>query len=133
MFKPKRLKRNRLPLFITLFYFCCFIGFDEELLLWERKLQIDCQKNGTYIYKRLSQPDGATVTAFFDKIGTFTFEMKQELFYQLVTRWLDFISQTTQKNIAEAMFKAFGKALDIAVSYDKRIDGVLSTKGMLEG
>lgn len=35
-------------------------------------------------------------------------------------------------HIAEAMFKAFGKALDIATSYDERIEGVLSTKGMLE-
>ena len=36
-------------------------------------------------------------------------------------------------HIAEAMFKAFGKALDIATSYDERVKGVLSTKGMLEG
>ncbi len=102
-------------------YFCCFIGFDEELLLWERKLQIDCQKNGTYIYKRLSQPDGATVTAFFDKIGTFTFEMKQELFYQLVTRWLDFISQTTQKNIAEAMFTVLSELKESNINILKNI------------
>ncbi len=31
----------------------------------------------------------------------------------------------------EAVFKAFAKALDQAVSYDSRISGVLSTKGML--
>jgi imidazoleglycerol-phosphate dehydratase len=31
----------------------------------------------------------------------------------------------------EAMFKAFAKALDQAVSYDERINGVLSTKGSL--
>lgn len=36
-------------------------------------------------------------------------------------------------HIAEAMFKAFGKALDIATSYDERVKDVLSTKGMLEG
>jgi imidazoleglycerol-phosphate dehydratase len=29
------------------------------------------------------------------------------------------------------MFKAFAKALDMATAYDKRIDGVLSTKGAL--
>ncbi len=31
----------------------------------------------------------------------------------------------------EAVFKAFAKALDQAVSYDSRISGVLSTKGLL--
>ncbi|MPN33837.1 Imidazoleglycerol-phosphate dehydratase [bioreactor metagenome] len=35
-------------------------------------------------------------------------------------------------HMAEAMFKAFAKALDIATSYDDRIEGVLSTKGILE-
>lgn len=31
----------------------------------------------------------------------------------------------------EAMFKAFAKALDMAVSFDERITDVLSTKGVL--
>lgn len=35
-------------------------------------------------------------------------------------------------HIAEAIFKAFGKVIDMACSFDERIDGVLSTKGMLE-
>jgi len=34
-------------------------------------------------------------------------------------------------HIAEAIFKSFAKALDEATSIDKRIEGVLSTKGML--
>ncbi|HCE43115.1 MAG TPA: imidazoleglycerol-phosphate dehydratase HisB [Lentisphaeria bacterium] len=34
-------------------------------------------------------------------------------------------------HVFEAVFKAFAKALDQAVSYDSRITGVLSTKGML--
>ena len=34
-------------------------------------------------------------------------------------------------HIAEAVFKAFAKALDQAVSMDERIEGVLSTKGSL--
>ena len=34
-------------------------------------------------------------------------------------------------HVFEAVFKAFAKALDQAVSYDSRISGVLSTKGML--
>ena len=34
-------------------------------------------------------------------------------------------------HIAEAMFKSFAKALDMATSYDERIEGILSTKGTL--
>ena len=34
-------------------------------------------------------------------------------------------------HIAEAIFKAFGKALDEAISFDERIKGVQSTKGVL--
>ena len=35
-------------------------------------------------------------------------------------------------HIAEGIFKAFGRAMDMATQIDERIDGVLSTKGMLE-
>ena len=34
-------------------------------------------------------------------------------------------------HIAEAVFKAFAKALDEAVSVDQRVQGILSTKGSL--
>ena len=34
-------------------------------------------------------------------------------------------------HVAEAIFKSFGKALDMAVKHDERIGGVLSTKGKL--
>ncbi len=34
-------------------------------------------------------------------------------------------------HIAEAMFKAFAKALDMATGFDQRVTGVLSTKGTL--
>ena len=35
-------------------------------------------------------------------------------------------------HLYEGIFKGFAKALDMAVSYDSRIDGVLSTKGCLD-
>lgn len=102
-------------------YFCCFIGFDEELLLWEKKLEADCQKNGVSIHKRLLQPDGATVTAFFDKIGSLTFEVNPNLFYQLVVKWLNFIPQTTQKDIAEALFTVLSKLEEKNINILKNI------------
>jgi imidazoleglycerol-phosphate dehydratase len=45
------------------------------------------------------------------------------------------IKQLAGKNshhLAEAVFKAFGRAIDQASRLDARIDGVLSTKGVLE-
>ena len=41
------------------------------------------------------------------------------------------LSGINNHHIAEAVFKAFAKALDQAVSMDERIEGVLSTKGSL--
>ena len=44
---------------------------------------------------------------------------------------LKMMSGLNSHHMAEAMFKAFAKALDMAVGRDERIDGVLSTKGSL--
>lgn len=41
------------------------------------------------------------------------------------------LSGVNDHHIIEAMFKAFAKALDTAVSRDERIEDVLSTKGSL--
>ena len=41
------------------------------------------------------------------------------------------VSEETH-HLYEAIFKGFSKALDIATSYDERIEGVLSTKGCLD-
>lgn len=41
------------------------------------------------------------------------------------------LSGTNNHHIIEALFKAFGKALDDASSYDPRITDILSTKGSL--
>ena len=41
------------------------------------------------------------------------------------------IEGTNAHHIVEGMFKAFSKALDMAVQKDPRIEDVLSTKGTL--
>jgi imidazoleglycerol-phosphate dehydratase len=70
-------------------------------------------------------------------LGTFDTEMVEEFFRAVsvncgLTLHIKVLDGKNNHHIAEAIFKAFGKALDMAVSYDGRIDGVLSTKGMLE-
>lgn len=72
-----------------------------------------------------------------EKIGNMDTEMIEEFFRAVCLNagfnlHIKVLSGKNNHHIAEAMFKAFGKALDEATSYDARIDGVLSTKGMLE-
>ncbi|NLL69995.1 MAG: imidazoleglycerol-phosphate dehydratase HisB [Epulopiscium sp.] len=70
-------------------------------------------------------------------LGTMQTEMIEEFFRAFclhggVNLHLKVLAGKNNHHIAEAMFKAFGKALDEAVQIDARIKGVLSTKGMLE-
>ena len=70
------------------------------------------------------------------KVGKLETELVREFFYavsysaamNLHVKMLDGINT---HHMIEAMFKAFAKALDGAVSYDERVTGVLSTKGAL--
>ena len=71
-----------------------------------------------------------------EKIGGMDTEMVREFFYALsyaagMNLHLKILSGGNNHHMAEALFKAFGKALDEAVSYDPRITDVLSTKGSL--
>lgn len=73
-----------------------------------------------------------------EKVGTMDTQMIEEFFRAVclhggLNMHIKMLAGKNDHHIAEAMFKAFGKALDIAVSYDERVEGVLSTKGMLEG
>ena len=50
---------------------------------------------------------------------------------ELMAKAMQIVSEETH-HLFEAIFKGFAKALDIATSYDERIEGVLSTKGCLD-
>ncbi|MCR4672948.1 MAG: imidazoleglycerol-phosphate dehydratase HisB [Lachnospiraceae bacterium] len=71
-----------------------------------------------------------------EKIGDLETEVIREFFYAVAVNaemnihlWR--MAGENNHHIAEALFKAFGKALDMAVQNDPRISGVLSTKGSL--
>lgn len=71
-----------------------------------------------------------------EKIGYLETEMIKEFFYAIsytagMNINIKMMSGSNNHHIAESMFKAFGKALDMATSYDERIEDVLSTKGAL--
>ena len=70
------------------------------------------------------------------KIGEMDTEMVREFFYAVsysaaMNLHFQMLADGNSHHMAEGMFKAFAKALDEAVSYDPRITGVLSTKGMI--
>ncbi len=71
-----------------------------------------------------------------DRIGSFDTEMIREFFYAVsysagMNLHFCMLRSGNNHHMAEAMFKSFAKSLDEAVSYDQRIEDVLSTKGTL--
>ena len=69
-------------------------------------------------------------------VGDFETELVREFFYALsysagMNLHIKVLDGLNSHHIAEAMFKAFGKALDEACTKDERITSVLSTKGSL--
>ena len=69
-------------------------------------------------------------------VGDFETELVREFFYAVsysagMNLHIKVLDGLNSHHIAEAMFKAFGKALDEACTKDERITSVLSTKGTL--
>lgn len=71
-----------------------------------------------------------------EKTGDLDTELVREFFYAVsysagMNLHIKMLSGINSHHMIEAIFKAFGRALDTAVSLDPRIGGVLSTKGSL--
>jgi len=72
------------------------------------------------------------------RIGEFDPSLLREFFKSFsdhsgITLHVNLIYGTNGHHMAEAIFKAFARAFREAVAIDRRIEGVLSTKGSLEG
>lgn len=70
------------------------------------------------------------------RLGTMDTEMVREFFYAVsysaaMNLHLKIMEEGNNHHMAEALFKAFGKALDMATSMEPRIKEVWSTKGSL--
>ncbi len=71
-----------------------------------------------------------------ERVGELDTELVREFFYAVsysagMNLHIKMLHGDNAHHMIEAIFKAFGKALDQASSYDTRIEGVLSTKGAL--
>ncbi|MDA3730587.1 imidazoleglycerol-phosphate dehydratase HisB [Niameybacter massiliensis] len=72
-----------------------------------------------------------------ERVGSFETQMVEEFFRAVAVRagmnlHIQILRGKNDHHIIEGMCKAFAKALAQAVGYNPRIQGVLSTKGMLE-
>lgn len=72
-----------------------------------------------------------------ERVGYLETNLIHEFFYAItysaaMNLHIKVLNGTNDHHIIEAMFKAFGKALDSAIQYDTRIQGALSTKGTVE-
>ena len=71
------------------------------------------------------------------RVGDFDIDLTHEFFqgfvnHASVTLHIDNISGSNSHHIAETIFKAFGRALRVAVEHDERMQGIVpSTKGSL--
>ena len=71
-----------------------------------------------------------------EAIGLFPFQLVEEFLRALsvhggLTLHASILTGRDAHHLAEAIFKALGRALDVAVSHDDRVKGIPSTKGML--
>ncbi|NLI88855.1 MAG: imidazoleglycerol-phosphate dehydratase HisB [Epulopiscium sp.] len=69
-------------------------------------------------------------------LGTYATEMVEEFFRAVclgagINMHLKVMAGKNNHHMVEGMYKAFGRALDMATKFDDRVEGVPSTKGIL--
>ncbi|HWP34570.1 MAG TPA: imidazoleglycerol-phosphate dehydratase HisB [Thermodesulfobacteriota bacterium] len=107
-------------------YGSCTLPMIETLVT----VALDLSGRGHFVYR---------VTFPGERIGTFATELVEEFFRALADRGgvelhINLHYGTNQHHMAEAIFKAFARALDDATRIDPRLAGEPpSTKGVLEG
>ena len=100
-----------------------YVPMDETLV----RVCVDFS-NRPHLHYNVPVPD--------QKVGSFDTSLAKEFFRALVvhtglTLHIDLLHGENTHHIIEAVFKALGKALSQAVSFDPRVTGQLSSKGVL--
>jgi imidazoleglycerol-phosphate dehydratase len=104
-------------------YGSAYVPMDEALA----RVVVDCSGRPFLSYE---VPRGV------EAIGLFPFQLVEEFLRALsvqagITLHVSILAGRDAHHMAEAIFKALGRALDIAVSQDPRVSGIPSTKGVL--
>ncbi len=104
-------------------YGSAYVPMDEALA----RVVVDCSGRPFLSYEA---PRGV------ESIGLFPFQLVEEFLRALsvqagLTLHVSILAGRDAHHMAEAIFKALGRALDVAVSHDERVKGIPSTKGVL--
>ena len=100
------------------------LPMDESLV----QVAIDLSGRGQLIYR---------VQFEQERVGSFEVDLVEEFFRALsyhagMTLHINLLYGKNSHHIIEAIFKAFGRALDEAIREDNRIDDIPSTKGIID-
>jgi imidazoleglycerol-phosphate dehydratase len=100
------------------------LPMDESLV----QVALDLSGRGQLVYK---------VQFEQERVGSFEVNLVEEFFRSLsfhagITLHINLLYGKNSHHIIEAIFKAFGRALDEATSKDDRLDDVFSTKGIID-
>ena len=104
-------------------YGSAYVPMDEALA----RVVLDCSGRPFLAY---DAPRGV------EGIGLFPFQLVEEFLrafsaHALKTLHVSILAGRASHHMAEGVFKALGRALEIAVSHDERVKGIPSTKGVL--
>lgn len=104
-------------------YGSAYVPMDEALA----RIVVDCSGRPFLSYEA---PRGV------EAIGLFPFQLVEEFLRAVsvqagLTLHVSILAGRDAHHMAEAIFKALGRALDVAVSRDERVKGIPSTKGVL--
>ena len=104
-------------------YGSAYVPMDEALA----RVVVDCSGRPYLAYE---VPRGV------EAIGLFPFQLVEEFLRGFsvqagLTLHVSLLAGRDAHHMAEAIFKALGRALDVAVSHDDRVKGIPSTKGVL--
>jgi imidazoleglycerol-phosphate dehydratase len=104
-------------------YGSAYVPMDEALA----RVVVDCSGRPYLAY---DAPRGV------EAIGLFPFQLVEEFLRAFsvqagLTLHVSILAGRDAHHMAEAIFKALGRALDVAVSFDNRVKGIPSTKGVL--
>lgn len=104
-------------------YGSAYVPMDEALA----RVVVDCSGRPFLAYEA---PRGV------EAIGLFPFQLVEEFLRALavnagLTLHVSILAGRDAHHMAEGIFKALGRALDIAISRDERVKGIPSTKGVL--
>lgn len=104
-------------------YGSAYVPMDEALA----RVVVDCSGRP---YLSYDAPRGV------EAIGLFPFQLVEEFLRAFsvqagLTLHVSILAGRDAHHMAEAIFKALGRALDVAVSRDNRVKGIPSTKGVL--